>query len=327
MLEFFSRFLAEVVLDIALMCLFLMSFYKEGRKWKELSVGFLVVTSVFYLSQRDFFSIWDIPIWCLLIPIGIILLFKNAKIYAYNLALNPIKRNQQTVGQPKNMLTKTLKSLENLNFFLFTVVSVLAVAAYFHGSLMVLQVPLFLSGIFALFGIGIFFFMSDKNSINRKLKVNLITFLASSYVITIYAFINLLLWLTAYFSVNLLYSSIGSSLMLGVFFILVEQVLLRIEREVVSSEPNRSLCEQFSKYYGANAKINLFLVVILSDTPLFYSMFLEQDMTTAIMWTCGFVIFITFQFIKTLRENLDFTIKTGLLDRQKVQEELDRIIK
>jgi len=216
MLEFLSRFLAEVVLDIAIMCLFLMLISKEGKKWKKMSGGFLAVTSVLYLSQRVFFSIWLIPIWFLLIPVGIFLFFKNAKTYAYYLTLNPPKRNQQTVEQSKNKLATRLKSLENLNYFLFAIVSVLAVAAYFHESLMILQVPFFLSGIVALFGIGIFFSMSDKNSINRKLRVNLITFLVSSYVITIYAFLNLLLFLYAYFSVSLLNSSIGSSLMLGV---------------------------------------------------------------------------------------------------------------
>jgi hypothetical protein len=93
MLEFLERFLAEVVLDIAIMCLFLMFFYKEGKKWKEISGGFFAITFVLYLSQRDFFSIWLIPIWFLLAPSGIFLLFKNAKIYAYYLTLNPIKKN------------------------------------------------------------------------------------------------------------------------------------------------------------------------------------------------------------------------------------------
>jgi hypothetical protein len=327
MLEFLERFLAEVVLDIAIMCLFLLFLYKEGRKWKEISGGFFAVTLVLYLSQRDLFSIWLIPIWFLLAPSGIFLLFKNAKIYVYYLTLNPIKKNQQTVEQSKKSLATRLKNLENFNYFLLGTLLILAVVAYLHKSLMILQVPFLLSGIVALFIIGIFFFMSDKNSINRKLKVNLITFLVSSYVVTVFAFLNLLLFLYAYLSVTLLNSSIFSSLTLGVFFVLVDNVLLRVERAMLSSETSRSLRKQYSRYYSANARVNLLLMLILSDTPLFYGMFLEQNMTTAIWWTYGFTIFITFQFINTLRHSLEFRMKTGLLERQKVQEELDKLNK
>lgn len=327
MLEFLERFLAEVVLDIAIMCLFLMFFYKEGKKWKEISGVFLAVTSVLYLSQRNFSSIWLIPIWFLLTPIGIFLLFKNAKIYAYYLTLNPIKRNQQTVEQSKKSLATRLKSLENLNCFLLAGILLLAVVVLLHESLMILQVPFILSGVVALFAIGIFFFMNDKNSTNRRLRVNLITFLISSYVVTIYAFVNLLLFLYAYLSLSLLNSSIFSSLILGVFFVLIDNVLLRVERAILSSEANHSLCEQYSGYYGTNAKVNLLLILILSDTPLFYGMFLEQNMTTAIWWTYGFTIFLSFQFINTLRHNLEFKMKTGLLEREKVQEELAKFSK
>jgi hypothetical protein len=324
MLEFLERFLAEVALDIAVTCLFLMFIYKEGRKWKKTSVGFTAITSVLYLSQRDFFSIWLIPIWFLLTPIGIFILFKNIKISAYYLTLNPFKRSQKTAEQPKKNLSIRLKSLENLNYFLLGTVLVLAVAAYFHESLLILQVPIFLSGIVALFVIGIFFFMSDRNSVNRKLRVNVITFLVSSYLVMIYAFLNLLLFLYGYLSVSLLNSSIYSSIILGVFFVLVEKVLLLIERPIISSETNRSLGEQYSRYFDANATISLLLILILSDAPLFYGMFLEQNITTAIAWTYFFTIFISIQFLNTLRHSLDFKMQTGLLERQKVQEEFDR---
>lgn len=151
MLEFLERFLAEVVLDIAIMCLFLLFLYKEGRKWKEISGGFFAVTLVLYLSQRDLFSIWLIPIWFLLAPSGIFLLFKNAKIYVYYLTLNPIKKNQQTVEQSKKSLATRLKNLENFNYFLLGTLLILAVVAYLHKSLMILQVPFLLSGIVAFF--------------------------------------------------------------------------------------------------------------------------------------------------------------------------------
>lgn len=328
MLEFLSRFLAEVVFDIGTVCILVMLLSKEGKKWKIMSVVFFAVISVPYLSQKNFFTVWLIPFWFLLIPVGVFLLFKNAKTYAYHIALNPpTKTNQQTVEPSKNGLAKRLKNLENLNIFLMGTVLVLAVAVYFRQSLMVLQVPFFLLGVVSLFVIGVFFFMSDKNSINRKLSVNMITFLLSSYVITMYAFLNLLLFLFAYFSLSLLNSSIISSVMIGVFFMMVEYVLLRIERELVSSEPSHSLCEQYSRYFSMNSRINLLLILVLSDTPLFYSMFLEQNMTYAIWWTYGFTIFITFEFINTLRHNLDFKMKTRLLERQNVQEELDKLNK
>ena len=190
MFEFLEMFLAEVVLSIALVCFSLMFFYKKGWKWKIFSLVFLAVVSPFYLSQRDFFFNWLIPIWLFLTPIGVFILLKNIKINAYYSVLNPTKPSKKHIEKTKKRLSSKLKMFEGLTYFLFATILICILSFSFHESLKILQFPLQLVGVIVLFAIALFYFLSDKNSPKRKLRVILITFLSSSYFAMMYLFLT-----------------------------------------------------------------------------------------------------------------------------------------
>ena len=326
MLEFLESFLAEVVLSIAILCFMLAFRYRKGRKWKMLSFVFLVAISPFYLRWMDFLSSWLIPIWLLLTLVGFFILVKNIKISAYYLVLNPTKPSKKPIEKTKKKLSSKLKMFEGLTYFLFATILVSILSFSFHESLEILQVPLQLVGIIVLFAIAIFYFLSDKNSPNRKLRVSLITFLVSSYVIMTYAFLHLMLFLYVYLSINLVYSSICATVMLGAFLFLVEHALLLLKPSIISSERKRSLSETFLRYSMANTIISLILVLILSDTLLLYIMFLEQSIEMMIVWTFPFFGFISGFYMNALRNNLEFKMQIGLLERSKLEQELNRLV-
>ena len=324
MFEFLEMFLAEVVLSIALVCFSLMFFYKKGRKWKIFSLVFLAVVSPFYLSQRDFFFNWLIPIWLFLTPIGVFILLKNIKINAYYSVLNPTRPSKKHIEKTKKRLSSKLKMFEGLTYFLFATILICILSFSFHESLKILQFPLQLVGVIVLFAVALFYFLSDKNSPKRKLRVILITFLSSSYFAMMYLFLNLILYLYVYLSLTLFHSMLYATMVLGVFFILVEQALLSLKTSIISSERNRSLGEIFSRYFMANVIISLLLILIFSDALVVYSMFLEQSIETMILWTYPFLIFISFFYMNALRDNLEFKMQIGVFERQTLEDELDR---
>lgn len=244
---------------------------------------------------------------------------------AYHLALNPIKQSKKTDKQTKKDPLLAFEKFGNLNKFLFATILVLALSFSFHKSLEILQVPLMLFGMIALFIIGIFFFMSDKSTPNQELRVNIVTFLVSCYLIMTYAFLTLFLFLYAYFSINLFYSAVGSAVLVGVLFILVEHVLLLLKSSIIYSKKRASLGKIFSKYFRVNVIISLIITLTLSDLPIIYSMFLEQSIEKMIMWTYPFFIFISFTSRNALRENLEFNLKIGLLKRTTIEEELEKL--
>jgi hypothetical protein len=326
--EFLVNFLAEVGLSIALLCLTYAFLYKGGRRWKMLSLVFLAVVSPFYLSQKDFFSIWLIPVWLFLTPIGIFILLRNIKISAYNFVLNSskLKPRKKPVEKKSKELSRKLKSFEQLTYILFATIFVNILSLSFHKSLEFLQVPLQLMGTVILFAIAIFYTLADKNSTKSRLRATLISFLSSSYVTMSYAFLNLILYLYAYLSISLFYSTMIATFVLGVFFVLAEHALLSIKRSIISAERDLSISESFSRYFNANTIISLILILVFSDSLVVYSMFLEQSIETMIMWTYLFFIFISGFYLNFLRTNLEFKVQIGLIERPKLEEEFNRLI-
>lgn len=328
---FLENFLAEVGLSIAIACTIFAFFYKGGLKWKILSYVFLAVISPFYLKLNPDFPFLQIPqfslilIWVVLIPVGIFVLFKNLKITAYYLVLNPIRPDNKPIKKTKKKLSTKLKMFENLTIFLFATILANITVLSLHKSLEIFQLPLQLVGTILLVAIGIFYYLSEKNSLKRRMRVTLITFLSSIYVIMAYFFLNLILHLYTYLSISLLNSTLYSTLVLVAFFLLVEYALRSLKSTIISSEKNRSIGETFSKYFIGNAIISLLLILVFSDAVVIYSMFLEESILAMILWTGPFIFFIAGFYMNALRINLEFKTQIGLLERPKLEEELNRL--
>jgi hypothetical protein len=325
MLNFLLNFTLEVALSIAFSCIFLMFTYK-GEKWRIFSLAFLLVVTPLYLSQMDLVSIWMVVLSLSVIPFGVVILYKNIKASAYHLALNPSEKNDKKEKSTKN-LSKRLNGFEKLNGLLLGAMFGLIIVVPFQEAYQILQIPLFLIGIISLFGIAIYFSMSDRNNQIEKLRLNLKTFLVVSYFIMGYSFLDLFLFLNTSLSFSLLRSLIFATLIIGIVFLLVEHALSMIQKSILVTERNRSLAKTYFRFYTLHIIIGLLLTLVFSDAPVVYGMFLEQDIGQMIVWTGPFFFFISFLSREMLRKKLEFGMQVGLLERKIIEDEFRKLSK
>jgi hypothetical protein len=323
MTEYLVRFLAEVGLSISISCLMLILFSKKGGKWTGGAIVFLLFMTTFYINQIPF--VWAISAWLLLLPFGFLILFKNTKACSYYFVLNNLEENPDNKKEKKKELSTRLKKLDGYNTVLLTSLTGLLIVVFLNGNFAIFQVPLFIIGFSVLLGLSYFFFTSDKNSLNRKLNVNLLTFMVSLYFIMSYLFLNMLFYLYADFGFSLFYSSIFASVVIGGISLLMENELLRIQKAILVSEKNRSLAEIFSKYYKAMVIVSFLLILILSDTPLAYQTIVNEDIGMMLQWMGPFFMFLSFYSMKGLANYYKFQLDAGLLEKTNLENEFRKL--
>jgi hypothetical protein len=97
---FYVSFLAEIGLDIFVVC-FLFLFSYDGKKWKLPLIGYLAVMTPLYLHLITIPAVWSFAAWCLLIPFGLLIFIKNIQATAYFSILKPKLRQPSANTEKK----------------------------------------------------------------------------------------------------------------------------------------------------------------------------------------------------------------------------------
>lgn len=325
MTEFLIQFLAEIGLGIGITSLTMFQFGKWG-KWKSVALIFMLVLTPFYINQ-DLPS-WEIIVWLLIVTLGAIILIKLTVYSAYYLALfgfGKKSKDNKRKEPAKDALSKTVKKLESYNSFVLLSVALSVIVVILNSQLEILQVPLLVVGLIGLMVIAFRFTMGDKETLDQKLRLNLTVFLVSMYFVGSYLFIDTLFFFYSYLSVSLYYSSIFSTIVLGAFFVLTEQMLLKVKKAIPSLGKDHKNAETFSRLFKIKVIVNVLLIVFLSDIPLVYSMFVEQNIQTMILWTFPFILFLSYQSMNALRINLEFQMQMGMETRENLERKLEKM--
>lgn len=278
----------------------------------------------FQISQLP--EILFVVIWIVIIPIATLILFKNVKAGAYSSVLHCSKIEQKPVLKTNKNLSIKLKDLNLFTNIVLASVFLSIVFLPWHESIEIIQIPLQLIGIFAVLAIASFYYANDKNSLQRKMRISLIAFLATFYVTMSYTFIYLIQYLHLFLSLPLILCVVTSSAIFGVFFFFVENHLISIRTSIVRSSKSKSFLEMFSKYFMRNVAIMLLLILLFSDSLLLYTIFIEENIGMMILWTMPFILFIARFYRDALRENLHFKNEMGLIDRNVLEDEFNSIV-
>ncbi|MCW4011286.1 MAG: hypothetical protein NWF05_11835 [Candidatus Bathyarchaeota archaeon] len=323
MTDFLVNFLAEIGLGIGITSLTMFQFGQRS-KWKPFAIIFLLLLSPFYINQG--LPSWVIIAWLAIIAVGTFFLVRITIGSAYHLALFGKASKENKRKEPaKDALSKTVKKLENYILFILLPVGLLVVVVMLKSPFEILQVPLLAVGLICLMAIFFCFIMGDKETLNKKLKLNLTVFLVLTYFVMGYLFVDLFYFFYAYLSSSIHHSAIFSTIILGALFVLIEQMLLKVKKDIPSLVKNHTLAETFSRLFKVNIVTNVLLMVFLSDIPLVYSMFVEQNIQLMIMWTFPFIAFLSYQSMKALRIDLEFQLQMGLAQREELEDKLKKL--
>jgi hypothetical protein len=324
-MTFLVNFLAEIGLGIGITSLTMFQFGKWG-KWKSGALLLMLVLTPFYLNQN--LPIWVIIPWLLIISVGTIILVRLTVCSAYHSALfgfGPKAKDEKSTEPAKDALSKTVKKLESYNSFVLLSVALSVIVVILNSRFEIFQVPLLVIGLIGLMALAFFFMMGNKETLNQRLRLNLIVFLVSMYFVMSYLFIDTLFFFYGYLSASLYYSSILSTVVLGAFFILTEQMLLKVKRAIPSLGEDHSNAETFSKLFKTKVVVNVLLMVFLSDVPLAYSMLIEQNIQMMILWTFPFIAFLSYQSMNALRIDLEFRLQMGIEKRENLESKLEKM--